>query len=95
MYNTVELVPFSNISVTTSAFTLRGGQYGITVSATFGGGSVTMQRLSQDATTWVTCATAFTAAGYAAVNLPSGSYRFAIATATAVYIDCTAILTTM
>jgi hypothetical protein len=43
----------------------------------------------------VTCATAFTAAGYAAVNLPSGSYRFAIATATAVYIDCTAILTTM
>lgn len=82
---------FSNISATTAAFSLPAGNYGVTVMATFGGGSVTLQRLAADATTWVTCLTAFTAAGYATVLLPAGSYRFAIATATAVYADITAI----
>ena len=93
MYNTIEKQEHSNISATTSAFTLRGGQYGATVIATFGGGSVTLQRLAMDGATWVTCLTAFTAAGYASVNLPSGSYRWAIATATAVYVDLVAIVT--
>jgi hypothetical protein len=39
----------------------------------------------------VTCLTALTAAGYATVLLPAGSYRFAITTATAVYVDIAAI----
>ena len=82
---------FSNISATTSAFTLPAGNYGVTVSATFGGGSVTLQRLAADGTTYVTCLTAFTAAGYATVLLPSGSYKFAVATATAVYVDISSI----
>ena len=95
MYNTVERQNFSNIAATTAAFTLRGGSYGIDVSATFGGGSVTLQKLSGDGTTYVTCLTAFSAAGYASVNLPSGTYRVAIATATAVYVQITSIVTTM
>ena len=94
MYNSVETQVFSNISATTAAFTLRGGQYGVTVSATFGGGSVTLQRLSADGATYVTALTAFSAAGYQTIALPSGTYRLAVATATAVYADVTAVVTT-
>lgn len=82
---------YSNISATTAAFTLPAGNYGVTVTATFGGGSVTLQRLAADASTYVTCLTAFTAAGYATVLLPSGSYKFAVATATGVYVDISSI----
>ena len=82
---------YTNISATTAAFTLPSGLYGVTVTATFGGGSVTLQRLAADGSTYVTCLTAFTAAGYATVNLPAGTYRFTIATATAVYVDIAAI----
>ena len=93
MYNTIEKQEFSNISATPTAFTLRGGQYGVTAKATWGGGSVTLQRLSKDAATYVTCLTAFTADGYASVNLPSGTYRLLVATATAIYVDIVAIVT--
>ena len=61
---------FTNISATTAAFTLPAGNYGVTVTATFGGGSVTLQRLAADASTYVTCLTALTAAGYATVLFP-------------------------
>lgn len=94
-WNTVEKVAYSNISATTAAFTLRGGQYAVDVSATFGGGSVTLQKQAGDGTTYVTCLTAFTAAGYATVNLPSGTYKVAVATATAVYAVITAVVTAM
>jgi hypothetical protein len=93
-WNTVEKVSFSSIAANTAPFTLRGGNYGITVSATFGGGSVTLQRLSPDGSTYVTVVTAFTAAGYASANLPSGTYRLTIATATAVYADIVSTVTT-
>lgn len=86
-----EIYYFANISVTPAAFDLMGGFYGVTVSATFGGGSITLQRLAADGTTYVTCLTAFTVAGYATVSLPPGTYKFAIATATAVYVDIVAI----
>lgn len=80
---------FSNISASTSAFKLKGGAYGVAVSATFGGGSVKLQRLALDGSTYVSMSssTDFTAAGGALVNLPTGSYRFTIATATAVYAE--------
>lgn len=94
-YNSVERQVFSNISATSAAFTLRGGQYALTVSATFGGGSVTLTRLAADNSTYVTCLTAFTAAGYATVNLPSGTYKLAVVTAAAVYADITAVVTTL
>jgi hypothetical protein len=86
-----EALTFSNIAATTAAFTLAAGNYGVTVHATFGGGSVTLQRLSADATTYITCLTAFTADGYASVSLPSGSYRLTVATATGIYADITVI----
>jgi hypothetical protein len=80
---------FSNISASTAAFNLIGGAYGVSVVATFGGGSVKLQRLALDGSTFVSLAAAtdFTANGGALVNLPAGSYRFTIATATAVYAE--------
>jgi hypothetical protein len=72
-------VLFSNISATTAGFRLAAGNYGIKVKgSTFG--TVTLQIQLDDATTWVTADTAFSADGFHAnVNLPSGLYRFAVA----------------
>lgn len=82
---------FKNISATTAAFALIGGKYMLTCSATFGGGSVTLQTLPADGSTWLTAATAITAAGTAVVDLPPGQFRFAVATATAVYVSVVGI----
>jgi hypothetical protein len=82
---------FTNISATTAAFTLPAGNYGVTAKGTWGGGSVTLQRLAADGSTYVTCLTTFTADGYATVLLPTGTFKFAVATATAVYVDIAAI----
>lgn len=84
---------FSNIGASTSGFVLRGGTYGVFVTATFGGGSVKLQRLSLDGTTYVSVASAtdFTAAGGTLVNLPPGTYRFTIATASAVYAEVSGV----
>lgn len=90
-FNSVEKQVFSNIAATPTQFTLRGGQYAVMVNATFGGGSITLQRLSLDGSTLVTCLTAFTAAGYATVNLPSGTYSVTIVTALAVYCEIVSI----
>lgn len=84
---------FANITATTAAFALRGGLYAVTVHATFGGGSVTLQKLAADASTYVTALTAFTADGYATVSLPSGTYKVAVTTATGVYVDIESIQT--
>jgi hypothetical protein len=80
---------FSNISATTAGFALKGGAYGVFVTATFGGGTVKLQRLMLDGSTYVSVASAtdFSAAGGTLVNLPPGTYRFTIATATAVYAE--------
>jgi hypothetical protein len=72
------VVAFSNIAATTAAFTLSGGTYQLTVvGATFG--TVTLQVLGGDGSTWLTAQTAFAANGTASVNLAPGSYRFALA----------------
>jgi hypothetical protein len=94
VYNKVETFVFKNISATPATFVLRGGNYGLTCHATWGGGSVTLQRQASDALTYVTAVTALTADGYANANLPSGVYQLTIATATAVYCDLTATVTT-
>jgi len=83
---------FSNIAGTPGAFDLPSGQYGVLVSATWGGGSATLQKLSPDGTTYVTCLTAFSANGYATVNLPAGTYKLTIATATGVYAEISPIV---
>jgi hypothetical protein len=82
-----ETKSFANISADTANFTLRGGLYGVSANATWGGGSVTLQRRSLDGSTFVTVLAAFTATGYASVALPPGTYRLAIATATGVYAE--------
>jgi hypothetical protein len=38
-------VLFSNIAATPAAFKLNGGSYGLTMTATWGGGSVDLKRL--------------------------------------------------
>ena len=82
---------FSNVSATPAVFVLVGGQYGITCSATFGGGSATLQVLSLDGSTWISVLPAFTSSGFANIDLPPGQYRVLIATATAVYFTVSKI----
>jgi hypothetical protein len=72
---------------------LRGGLYGVTAKGTWNAGNATLQRLAADAATYVTVLTAFGADGFATVNLTPGTYRVAILTATAVYLDIVAIAT--
>ena len=83
----------SNISATTSAFTLAGGLYGIDYAATWGGGSVTLQKLAGDGSTYVTVQLAdgfdaiWSSNGFDLAQLPPGTYKLAVATATAVYVQ--------
>jgi hypothetical protein len=87
MSSAVDAQLFSNISATTAAFRLDGGYYMVAAVATFGGGSVELQALGPDQSTWLSLPTALklTAAGMIAGYLPPGQYRFTITTATAVY----------
>ena len=77
----------TNIGASTAAFQLAGGKYAAAVVATFGGGSVKLQALGPDGSTYlsVSSGTDFSAAGFQTVDLPPGSYRWTIATASAVY----------
>jgi hypothetical protein len=69
---------FSNIGATTAAFHLLGGRYNIDViGSTFG--TVTLQRLGPDGSTYLTALTAFAANGLAVVDLPEGTYKVALA----------------
>jgi hypothetical protein len=70
---------FTNIAATTAAFNLDGGKYGVSVHATFAAGSVTLQIIAQDGTTWLPALTAFTADSYATIDLPPSQYRIAVA----------------
>lgn len=75
----------SNASATSAGAQWGGGRGVFAVVATFGGGSVTLQYLGPDEATWLTGATALTANGLVAFELPPGQIRAAVATATAVY----------
>ena len=55
-------------------------------------GSVTLQRLAPDGSTYVTCMTALTANGYESADLPSGTYKLTVATASSIYADLVAIM---
>jgi hypothetical protein len=93
MSNRLTYKSWSNISTTPAAFTLPGGLYGLTVMGT-GFGTVTLQRLAPDASTYITCLTAFAANGYASAQLPTGKYQLTIASTTAVYADLAGIAET-
>jgi hypothetical protein len=94
-WNGTELFTFKNISATTASFTLRGGNYGVTVHATWGGGNVALQRRTADGSTFINALTAFTADGYANADLPGGTYQIAVTTATGVYVDVTSTVTSL
>jgi hypothetical protein len=84
---------FSNIAATTAGFFVRGGTYGLSVEATFGGGNVQLQLLGPDGSTWLNVGSAVTANGFASQALPPGQYRLAVTTATAVYAALTSVPT--
>ncbi len=83
---------FANISSATGQFYLDGGTYGaVYLAGTWGGGTVTLQILGPDGTTWVSVTAAWTANGTALVELPPGNYQFAVTTATGVYVSLSRI----
>jgi hypothetical protein len=69
----------SNLVATGNAFQLKGGTYQMSVIATFTGGSLTLQRLGPDGSTYLTALTAFSANGVANVTLARGTYKVALA----------------
>jgi hypothetical protein len=64
-----------------------GGKYMLAATATWNAGNVTLQTLAPDGSTWVPAASALTADGSTTPYLPPGQYRFAITSATAVYVS--------
>lgn len=95
MQNSLTNKSWSNIAATPAVFTLPGGMYGVTCMAgTWGGGSVTLQRLAPDNSTYATCLTSFGANGYQSAYLPSGTYKLLVATATGIYADLVGIAET-
>ena len=93
-WSAVRQVAFKNIAATPASFKLRGGSYGVQVQATPAGQwhCSVYPRMDRPSSLALT---AFSANGYASVNLPAGTYQLAIATATAVYADITGIVTTL
>lgn len=91
MTTAVDSAFFTNISATTAAFALKGGKYLFAVYvATFGGGSVAIQRQGPDGTYYNVLA-ALTAVGSSNVDLPPGLYKFALTTATGVTCEITGV----
>lgn len=90
----VDAFAFVNVAATPAAFNLIGGKYGVTVAAT-GSGTVTLERLGDDGSTYVpvnmpgTVATpaALAANGMIVVEVPAGTYKLVIATFTANYLS--------
>jgi hypothetical protein len=73
-----ETKAFSNVSATTSQFLLKGGRYLLAcIASTYG--TVTLQALGPDGSTWLTAATAFAANGTETADLCPGQYRVALA----------------
>ena len=79
---------WKNIAATPKPFKQGADFYRLAVQAgTWGGGSVTLQRLSADGSTYATAFKAFSADGSAMAYVPSGVYQLTIATATDVSAD--------
>jgi hypothetical protein len=77
---------FSDIGTTQGPFTLNGGEYGVTAScASWGEGTVQLEVLGPDGSTWIAAATALSANGFQVIDLPPGAYQLALTNASAVY----------
>lgn len=84
--NTEGKVLLSNASATGSDVFISGGMYVFMAEATFGGGTVKLQiKLPQGTYADVTSGSLTAAGMTVGLNLPPGSYRANVATATAVY----------
>ena len=81
----------ANISATTAVFQLEGGEYGVTYNAA-SWGTVTLEVLSNDATTWLIALTAFAANGCTNGVLIEGTYRLLVSGATGVYVNVSRIV---
>lgn len=62
----------------------QGGRYQVTVLATWGGGTVTFQQLGPDGATYLNVDNDYTANQGYLYDLPPGTYKFVVVTATAV-----------
>jgi hypothetical protein len=80
---------FSNISLPTGSFVLKGGKYGLAISGTIT--SVQLQISSLDGT-FVNVGAALTAAGYANFDLVPGTYKLS-GTATGLFAALTNVPT--
>lgn len=86
-----ESIQFNGIAATTAGFSIKGGIYGLTQIAT-GAGSIMLQNLAADGSTWVNAMTAITTTtNTLLIQLPPGQYRFLIATFTAIYLSLTRV----
>lgn len=72
---------------TSQTFDLIAGMYGVQVIATWGGGTVVLNRLSNDGSTYVSTGVSFSANSFQTVQIPEGNYQLAVTTATAVYAE--------
>lgn len=76
----------SNASATSAGATWLGGKGVFAATATWGGGSVSLQYLGPNGSTWITPTSgALTADGGFVFELPPGQIRAAVVTATGVY----------
>lgn len=65
---------------------LVGGKYMISAVATWGGGNLDLHMLGPDNSTYLSVLPAtFTANGVKTIDLPQGTYKFIVTTATALY----------
>jgi hypothetical protein len=71
-------VLLSNASATGTGTTWGGGRGVFSLAGTVGGATITLQYLGPDGTTWLTGATALTAIGLIAFELPPGQIRAAV-----------------
>ena len=82
----LEYQQWTNIAATTAAFQLLGGQYALAATATWGGGSVELEFLADDGSTYIPVPNSnLTADGIAVFSAPPGTYKLAVTTATGVY----------
>jgi hypothetical protein len=84
-------VRFDNINATTAAFNLAPASYSLMYSGTWGAGTVTLQRLASDGTTWLNALPAWNINSVDTKDL-AGTFRLLVAGgATAVYASISAL----
>ena len=82
----LEYQQWANISATTAAFQLKGGQYALVATATWSAGNVELEVLADDGSTYIVVPNSnLTADGFVVFSAPPGTYRLLVATSTAVY----------